>query len=76
MREELEARGVAAEEVEDRVRKLEKRLAEKLSKGRYSLEAMQDTHALTKKKEQQQKRMDEAFGVRDYKPGSAFDFET
>lgn len=59
-----------------RVKKAELILQEKLRKGEFSL-TEKDSHILAAKKERQYKKMQKALKMdRNYKPGSAFDFET
>jgi hypothetical protein len=76
LREALETKGLKKSEIDMRVKKAELILQEKLRKGEFSL-TEKDSHILAAKKERQYKKMQKALKMdRNYKPGSAFDFET
>ena len=76
LRKKLSEDGVELEEIERRVEKAEKILKEKLEKGELQVES-KDSHLQSELKEKEYAKLRDAFKVsKDYKPGSAFDFET
>jgi len=77
MRDKLEQEGKSQEEIDERVRKAEKILNEKLASGELELQSTMDYHKKAQEKEKEYERVRQAFAMpEDYKPGSAFDFET
>ncbi|CAD8088500.1 unnamed protein product [Paramecium primaurelia] len=77
LQEELEARGIAEDEIKQRVQRLEEKLKDMLNKGEYQLDHVADTHVKTQRKEEQERKIGDAFGIdkEQFKPGTAFDFD-
>ncbi|KAM3129500.1 hypothetical protein pb186bvf_018404 [Paramecium bursaria] len=76
LRDELEAKGLSEQEIEERLNSLEQKLKKLLDEGKYSLNHIKDTHSKIIEKDKQEEKLKNAFGIDTYKPGSAFDFDT
>lgn len=75
LRKKLEEEGLPEEEIEQRIKKAEKILKEKLEKGEMQTRN-KDTHVMTEAKQREFAKISRAFGVKENdKIGSAFDFE-
>jgi len=77
MREKLESENVNQDEIELKIQKAAKILHEKFESGEISAISTKGSHEAALGKEREYAKMKKAFNMSDdYKPGSAFDFES